>query len=67
MRKASPVFRKEGGSAAKLEDAKDNRQGPSIPVVFAVDDVRGGNIKRAASPIGEGSIAVAFVHQVLAE
>jgi hypothetical protein len=27
--------------------------------------VRGGNIKRVASAVGEGSIAVAFVHQVL--
>jgi len=28
-------------------------------------DVRGGNIKRVASAVGEGSIAVAFVHQAL--
>ena len=34
-------------------------------VVFAVGDVRSGNIKRVASAVGEGSIAVAFVHQVL--
>ena len=34
------------------------------PGVFAVGDVRGGNIKRVASAVGEGSIAVAFVHQV---
>ena len=39
----------------------------SRPGVFAVGDVRGGNIKRVASAVGEGSIAVAFVHQVLAE
>jgi thioredoxin reductase (NADPH) len=37
------------------------------PGVFAVGDVRGGNIKRVASAVGEGSIAVAFVHQVLQE
>jgi thioredoxin reductase (NADPH) len=37
----------------------------SLPGVFAVGDVRGGNIKRVASAVGEGSIAVAFVHQVL--
>jgi enoyl-CoA hydratase/carnithine racemase len=30
-------------------------------------DVRGGNVKRVASAVGEGSIAVSFVHQVLAE
>jgi thioredoxin reductase (NADPH) len=35
--------------------------------VFAVGDVRGGNVKRVASAVGEGSIAVAFVHQVLHE
>jgi len=39
----------------------------SLYGVFAVGDVRGGNIKRVASAVGEGSIAVAFVHQVLHE
>jgi thioredoxin reductase (NADPH) len=39
----------------------------SLPGVFAVGDVRRGNIKRVASAVGEGSIAVAFVHQVLRE
>ena len=39
----------------------------SLPGVFAVGDVRGGNIKRVASAVGEGSVAVAFVHQVLHE
>ena len=39
----------------------------SLPGVFAVGDVRGGNMKRAASAVGEGSSAVAFVHQVLQE
>ncbi len=39
----------------------------SLPGVFAVGDVRGGSIKRVASAVGEGSIAVAFVHQVLHE
>jgi thioredoxin reductase (NADPH) len=37
----------------------------SRPRIFAVGDVRGGSIKRVASAVGEGSIAVAFVHQVL--
>jgi thioredoxin reductase (NADPH) len=37
----------------------------SRPGVFAVGDVRRGNLKRVASAVGEGSIAVAFVHQVL--
>ncbi|HEX6904097.1 MAG TPA: FAD-dependent oxidoreductase [Thermoanaerobaculia bacterium] len=39
----------------------------SLPGVFAVGDVRGGNIKRVASAVGEGAIAVALVHQVLRE
>ena len=37
----------------------------SRPGVFAVGDVRAGNIKRVASAVGEGSIAIAFVHQAL--
>jgi len=37
----------------------------SRPGVFAVGDARRGNIKRVASAVGEGSIAIAFVHQVL--
>ncbi|HXO41472.1 MAG TPA: FAD-dependent oxidoreductase [Thermoanaerobaculia bacterium] len=39
----------------------------SLPGVFAVGDVRAGNVKRVASAVGEGAIAVAFVHQVLHE
>ena len=39
----------------------------SLPGMFAVGDVRGGNIKRVASAVGEGAIAVAFVHQVLSD
>jgi len=37
----------------------------SLPGVFAVGDVRSGNIKRVASAVGEGSIAISLVHQVL--
>jgi thioredoxin reductase (NADPH) len=39
----------------------------SLPGVLAVGDVRGGNVKRVASAVGEGSIAVTFVHQILQE
>jgi len=39
----------------------------SVPRVFAVGDVRGGNFKRVAPAVGEGSISIAFVHQVLHE
>ena len=39
----------------------------SLPGVFAVGDVRRGNVKRVASAVGEGSIAVSFVHKALLE
>ena len=39
----------------------------SLPGVFAIGDVRAGSLKRVASAVGEGSIAIAAVHQVLAE
>jgi thioredoxin reductase (NADPH) len=39
----------------------------SIPGVLAVGDVRSGSTKRVASAVGEGSIAIATLHQVLAE
>ena len=60
-------------SADELAAAKwPLRRGPhlletSLPGVFAVGDVRSGSTKRVASAVGEGSIAVATVHQVLAE
>jgi thioredoxin reductase (NADPH) len=37
------------------------------PGVFAVGDVRCGNVKRVASAVGEGSIAISFVHRTLRE
>jgi thioredoxin reductase (NADPH) len=39
----------------------------SMPGVFAAGDVRGGSIKRVASAVGEGSMAVKLVHQYLAD
>jgi thioredoxin reductase (NADPH) len=38
----------------------------SIPGIFAAGDVRHGSVKRVASGVGEGSMAIAFVHQFLA-
>jgi len=38
----------------------------SAPGIFAAGDVRHGSIKRVASGVGEGSMAIAFVHQYLA-
>jgi thioredoxin reductase (NADPH) len=39
----------------------------SLPGVFAVGDVRAGNVKRVAAAVGEGSISIYLVHRVLAE
>jgi len=39
----------------------------SVPGIFAAGDVRHGSIKRVASGVGEGSMAIAFIHQYLAE
>jgi thioredoxin reductase (NADPH) len=38
----------------------------SAPGIFAIGDVRSGSIKRVASAVGEGSMAIQFIHQVLA-
>jgi thioredoxin reductase (NADPH) len=39
----------------------------SLPGVFAVGDVRSGNVKRVASAVGEGAIAIHLVHRALAD
>ena len=39
----------------------------SLPGVFAVGDVRAGNVKRVAAAVGEGSISINLVHRALAE
>jgi thioredoxin reductase (NADPH) len=38
----------------------------SIPGIFAAGDVRSGSVKRVASGVGEGAIAVQFIHRHLA-
>jgi thioredoxin reductase (NADPH) len=38
----------------------------SMPGVFAVGDVRRGTVKRVASAVGEGSIAIRLIHEYLA-
>jgi thioredoxin reductase (NADPH) len=60
-----------------LENSTDSEKWPlsrvpqmletSLPGVFAVGDVRSGNVKRVASAVGEGAIAVHMVHKALAE
>jgi thioredoxin reductase (NADPH) len=39
----------------------------SLPAVFAVGDIRSGNVKRVASSVGEGSISIHLVHRALTE
>jgi thioredoxin reductase (NADPH) len=39
----------------------------SVPGIFACGDVRSGPVKRVASAVGDGSLAIAFVHQYLRE
>ena len=60
LRKFSPV----------IESWKLNREPyyleTSMPGVFAAGDVRHGSIKRVASAVGEGAMAIAFVHRYLA-
>ena len=64
------------GPALSAEDLRDAHWPPgrtpylletSRPGVFATGDVRSGSVKRVASAVGDGSIAVSFVHQVLAQ
>jgi thioredoxin reductase (NADPH) len=39
----------------------------SVPGIFCAGDVRHGSVKRVASGVGEGSVAISFVHQYLAD
>jgi thioredoxin reductase (NADPH) len=60
-----------GSSALAIDEWPLSRQPlpleTSLPGLFAAGDVRSGSIKRCAAAIGEGSMAVALVHQRLAE
>ncbi len=68
-------FLKTGPSLANLDLVKagwDRDRMPtafetSWPRVYAVGDVRSGSIKRVASSVGEGSVVVSAIHQVLTE
>jgi thioredoxin reductase (NADPH) len=53
--------------AAWREDRDPFLLETNVPGVFAVGDVRHGSIKRVASGVGEGSIAIQFVHNYLAK
>jgi thioredoxin reductase (NADPH) len=64
---AGPDLRRDGKMP---ESWKEGREPflleTSVPGVFVAGDVRHGSIKRVASAVGEGSIAVQFAHQYLA-
>ena len=60
------------GAARGAVPPLDRRRQPflletSRPGVFAAGDVRSGSIKRVASAVGEGAMAVQFVHEYLKE
>jgi len=59
---------KASGKFAKMwkQDRDPYLLETSVPGVFVAGDVRHGSVKRAASAVGEGSIAVQFAHQYLA-
>lgn len=64
---AGPDLRVDGKLATEWHE---NREPflleTSVPGVFVAGDVRRGSVKRVASAVGEGSIAVQFIHQYLA-
>jgi thioredoxin reductase (NADPH) len=64
---ASPELKASGKFAAMWKQDRDPfLLETSVPGVFVAGDVRHGSVKRAASAVGEGSIAVQFAHQYLA-
>jgi thioredoxin reductase (NADPH) len=58
-----------GADARKVGHWKADRQPfaleTSAPGIFAIGDVRSGSVKRVAAAVGEGGIAIAFVHRYL--
>jgi thioredoxin reductase (NADPH) len=63
-----PALKSLGSEEDRLRDLNRNPDllETSLPGVFAAGDVRSGSVKRVASAIGEGSMAVQFVHRHLA-
>jgi thioredoxin reductase (NADPH) len=57
---------KSSGTQFPLKDRDPYLLETSVPGVFVAGDVRHGSVKRCASAVGEGSIAIQFVHQYLA-
>lgn len=50
-----------------MAPARDRSGQARVSGIFACGDVRSGPVKRVASAVGEGSMAIAFVHQFLKE
>jgi thioredoxin reductase (NADPH) len=70
VRTPTEVVALDGSGHLERVHWRDNREGSveqRRPGAFAVGDVRAGNIKRVASAVGEGSIAISSIHKVLAE
>ena len=64
---AGPDLRQDGKAFNGWSEAREPfLLETSVPGVFAAGDVRHGSVKRVASAVGEGSIAVQFAHQYLA-
>jgi thioredoxin reductase (NADPH) len=64
---AGPDLRSEGRLPASWTEKREPfLLESSVPGVFVAGDVRHGSVKRVASAVGEGSIAVQFAHQYLA-
>jgi thioredoxin reductase (NADPH) len=57
----------EAGASGWTQARSPHMLETSLPGVFAVGDVRSGNVKRVASAVGEGAIAIHLVHRALAE
>lgn len=65
-RDLDPLRGTDGANAWRLPRSPQMLE-TSLPGVFAVGDVRAGNVKRVASAVGEGAISVHLVHRTLAE
>jgi thioredoxin reductase (NADPH) len=71
----SEIARDAGGYVLTGQDVMKSGRWPlerdpylvetSVPGIFAAGDVRAGSVKRVAAGVGEGSMAIAFVHQFL--
>ena len=67
IKTGSDLSRDDLGAAHSLLGRAPHLLETSVSGVFAAGDVRAGNIKRVTSAVGEGSITVSFIHQVLHE